>query len=68
MTNLKIKLEELKIILETKLNSFQEKNTDDVIHEVGSDDPHGAFQLGWDEGFIQGKLALIEELQKITIE
>lgn len=67
MTDLEIKLEELKVSLESNLKVFQEKNTDDVIHEIGSDDPHGAFQLGWDEGHIQGQLNLIEELKKSLI-
>lgn len=61
MLDLKTKLEELKVDLEIKLNKFQEKYTDDVIYEIGGDDPHDAFQLGWDEGYIQGQLSLIEE-------
>ncbi|WP_342532725.1 hypothetical protein MHB40_14785 [Lysinibacillus sp. FSL K6-0057] len=68
MTDLKIKLEELKVNLENKLTTFQENNTEDVIHEIGMDDPHDAFQLGLDEGHIQGQLDLIEELKKSKIK
>lgn len=67
MTDLEIKLEELKDNLERNLTVFQEKYTDDAIYKIGSDDPHDAFQLGWDEGYIQGQLNLIEELKKSLI-
>ena len=68
MVDLKIKLDELKANLEHKLINLQEKNTDDVIYQIGKEDPHDAFQLGWDEGYIQGQLALIEELKKSIIK